>query len=34
MQDLTTLPVRKPTRDRLAYITGPDGEWIELMAPR
>jgi len=21
-------------RDRLAYITGPDGEWIELMAPR
>ncbi len=20
-------------RDRLAYITGPDGEWIELMAP-
>ena len=21
-------------RDRLAYITGPDGEWIELMSPR
>ena len=21
-------------RDRLAYITGPDGEWIELMALR
>ena len=21
-------------RDRLAYIAGPDGEWIELMAPQ
>lgn len=21
-------------RDRLAYITGPDGEWIELMSPK
>jgi len=21
-------------RDQLAYITGPDGEWIELMSPR
>jgi lactoylglutathione lyase len=20
--------------DRLAYVTGPDGEWIELMSPR
>ncbi len=24
----------KEGRDWLAYITGPDGEWIELMSPR